>query len=212
MEGTEFFDQRRALLASRLADAGYSPAVVRAFARVPRHLFVPEAQRAHAYEDRALPIGEGQTISQPSMIAIMLDALELRANHSVLEVGAGSGYAAALLGCLVAKVTGLELSPVLAARASETLRRLEMHHVRVLCGNGWDGHADAAPFDGILVSAAPEAVPEELPKQLRISGRIAIPVGDRGHQVLRVGTRGEHGMRWQQSVPCLFVPLLHPEA
>jgi protein-L-isoaspartate(D-aspartate) O-methyltransferase len=207
----DFFDQR-ALLASRLASAGHSPAVVHAFAQVPRHLFVPEAERAHAYADRALPIGEGQTISQPSMIAMMLDALKLEATDRVLEVGAGSGYAAALLGCIVAEVVGLELSPILAARAEDVLRRLDLSHVHVLCRDGWNGLPEAAPFDAILVSAAPEVVPAELPKQLRVSGRIAIPVGDRGHQMLRIGTRTQDDIDWQESVPCLFVPLVHPDA
>ncbi len=173
---------------------------------------MPAGQRPYAYEDRALPIGEGQTISQPSMIALMLDALALRPQHRVLEVGAGSGYAAALLGCIVAEVFGVELSPVLAERATRLLAQLAVTNVHVMCGDGWGGLPGSAPFDAILVSASPEEVPPELPEQLRVGGRIAIPVGDRRYQVLRVGTRTERGLEWFESVPCLFVPLVHTGA
>ena len=173
---------------------------------------MPAGQRPYAYEDRALPIGEGQTISQPSMIALMLDALALRPEHRVLEVGAGSGYAAALLGCMVAEVFGIELSPVLAQRSTELLEQLEVRNVRIVCGDGWGGLPEAAPFDAILVSASPEEVPPGLPEQLRLGGRIAIPVGDRRYQVLRVGTRTERGPEWFESVPCLFVPLVQTGA
>ncbi len=206
------FKRDRELLAERLANAGHAPAVVSAFARVPRHLFMPAGQRPYAYEDRALPIGEGQTISQPSMIALMLDALALHPRQRVLEVGAGSGYAAALLGCIVAEVSGVELSPILAHRATRLLEQLGVRNVHVVCGDGWGGLPEAAPFDAILVSASPEEVPPALPEQLRLGGRIAIPVGDRRYQVLRVGTLTERGLEWSESVPCLFVPLVHTGA
>lgn len=212
MVSVRHFTEQRAALAQQLLRRGHEPRVASAFARVPRHRFVPALQLDYAYEDRALPIGEGQTISQPSMIALMLDALDLQPEDRVLEVGAGSGYAAALLGQLCAEVYAVELSPTLAAAARELLAELGADNVHLSCGDGTAGLPERAPFDAILVSAAPLRVPPALLEQLQIGGRIAIPVGDRYQQVLRVGTRGRAGMRWVDGVPCMFVPLLHPHA
>ncbi len=185
------------------------PKIVAAFAEVPRHEFVPESQLKFAYEDRALPFDEGQTISQPSMIAIMLKELACEAEHRALEVGAGSGYAAAILGQLVREVFTVEVRPSLATRARASLRRSGAHNVHVVDGNGSWGLPEHAPYDRILVSAAPQKVPGALVEQLALGGRIAIPVGDEHRQTLLVGHKtAENVVDWQKTVPCIFVPLV----
>ena len=185
--------------------------ILEAFRAVPREAFVPRELIAHAYEDRALPIGEGQTISQPSMIALMLAALEPRASDRALEVGAGSGYAAALLGRLTHSVLGIELVPELAARAQKTLAALGVRNVSVELGNGAHGLADRGPFDVILVSAAAAEVPGEIVALLAPGGRIAVPVGGEAGQHLLAGRRGPDGtVVWERGTPCVFVPLVDP--
>src|SRR6202041_531147 len=161
--------------------------VLQAMLRLPRHEFVPSAYRTQAYEDRPLPIGEGQTISQPFMVAIMLQALALQPTDAVLEVGAGSGYASALLAELAARVVAVERSPVLAAGAARLLSSLGYDNVNVVVGDGSQGFADGAPYDAILVSAAPAAVPQALLSQLREEGgRMVIPVGAAESQQLQL--------------------------
>lgn len=183
--------------------------ILNAFASVPRHEFLSEAQRAVAYEDRALPLDEGQTVSQPSMIAIMLGELQCQPEHRALEVGAGSGYAAAVLGQLVREVHAVELRPALAERARANLRRAGASNVHVVLADGSLGLPDAGPFDRILVSAAPSRVPDALLAQLAVGGRLAIPVGDEHGQTLVVAekTDPDH-IHWQRTVPCIFVPLV----
>jgi protein-L-isoaspartate(D-aspartate) O-methyltransferase len=183
--------------------------VIQAMLHVPRHEFVPQAYRAQAYEDHPLPIGEGQTISQPFMVAIMLQALALQATDTVLEVGAGSGYATALLAELAARVVAIERSPVLAAGAARTLSGLGYDNANVVVGDGSLGFAAGAPYDAILVSAAPAAVPQALLSQLREDGgRMVIPVGPAESQQLQL-------IRMQAGRPvvtlcgaCRFVPLV----
>jgi protein-L-isoaspartate(D-aspartate) O-methyltransferase len=185
------------------------PRILEAFRRVPRERFVPEDLADFAYDDRALPIGEGQTISQPSMIALMLSALEPRATDRALEVGAGCGYAAALLGELCEGVEGVEIRPELAERAAHTLAELDIENVRVRLGNGALGLPDQAPFDIILVSAGARSTPRELTEELGPGGRIAIPVGDRAGQHLFLGRREPSGeVHWERRTPCVFVPLV----
>lgn len=187
--------------------------ILEAFRRVPRHHFVPEHLREHAHEDRALPIGEEQTISQPSMIALMLDALQVGPGDRVLEVGAGSGYAAALLGQLAAEVDAVELRPALAERAQRTLSELGIENVRIHCRNGSYGLPERAPFDRILVSAGARRVPPALVAQLAVGGRIAIPVGDQLEQRLMTGQRtSDHNIEWDALTPCIFVPLVGDDA
>jgi protein-L-isoaspartate(D-aspartate) O-methyltransferase len=184
--------------------------VLEAFRRIPRHLFVPEIERASAYDDRALPIGRGQTISQPSMIAVMLESLACTPESRVLEVGAGSGYAAALLSCLAAEVDAVEILPELAAQARQTLAALGLDNVRVHVGDGARGLVERAPFDRILVSAAPLQVPEELCAELAVGGRIAVPIGDEYGQVLMVGDKDANSaMHFRRDIPCMFVPLVN---
>jgi len=185
------------------------PHILHAFATVPRHEFLAEAQREAAYEDRALPLDDGQTVSQPSMIAIMLRELACEAGQRALEVGAGSGYAAAVLGRLVGEVYAIELRPALARRARANLERAGTTNVHVVEGDGSRGLIAHAPYDRILVSAAPNRIPDALVEQLAIGGRIAIPVGDERTQTLLVGRKtGPRSVDWRRTVPCIFVPLV----
>ena len=206
----ELAEQQRHLVERIRASTGIADErILNAFASVPRHEFLSELQRPLAYEDRALPLDEGQTVSQPSMIAIMLGELACEAGQRALEVGAGSGYAAALLGCLVAEVHAVEVRPGLARRARATLARLGTKNVHVVAGDGSLGLPEHAPFDRILVSAAPERVPEALLEQLAPGGQIAIPVGDDRSQTLLVGHKAHGtGIDWRRTVPCIFVPLV----
>ena len=180
-----------------------------AFARVPRHLFVPSAMSSRAYEDAALPLSYNQTISQPSMIAVMFDRLKLDSRDRVLEVGAGSGYAAALLAQLVSEVFAVEILPELAQRARQRLSDLKIFNAQVFEGNGRLGLPAFGPYDKILVSAGSEDVPGELLAQLAPGGRMAIPVGDDVSQQLRIATKDQSGgIHWEASIPCIFVPLV----
>ena len=202
--------KRQRLLESIRASTQIEDArILRAFERVPRHEFLSEAQQSIAYEDRAVPLDEGQTVSQPSMIAIMLSELQCEPTQRALEVGAGSGYAAALLGQLVATVHAIEVRPALAARARANLKRAGLSNVHVSEGDGSLGLAAHAPYDRILVSAAPKEVPSALAEQLAVGGRIAIPVGDEHGQTLLLGEKSATGeLLWQRTVPCIFVPLV----
>ena len=182
--------------------------VLAAIAAVPRELFVPKELRHDAYDDRALPIGHGQTISQPFMVATICAALELGADARVLDVGTGSGYQAAVLAEIAAEVVTIERVPELADLARETLRRAGYDHVEVRVGDGTLGVPERAPFEGIAVAAAAPAVPEALYDQLAVGGRIAVPVGSLRDQWLEVVVRGQDGPEAARSVPCRFVPLV----
>lgn len=201
-------DERADLVREIVRQTGITDeAILAAFSRIPRHRFVPEQRQAYA--DRALPIGYQQTISQPSMIALMLAELDLRPEHRVLEVGAGSGYAAALLGELAREVTAIEIVKELAVRARSTLAELHADNVTVIEGNGREGYAPRAPYDRILVSAAPEEIPEALLAQLAPSGKIVVPIGDELGQDLVIGEKSAAGtLSFRNTVPCIFVPLI----
>jgi protein-L-isoaspartate(D-aspartate) O-methyltransferase len=202
-------EQEREQLLRSIAGSGVMDRRIRAaFRAVPREAFVPPEQAGEAYKDRALPIGEDQTISQPSMIALMLDALKPAADERALEVGAGSGYAAAVLAGLVKEVDAVEIRPALAERAAQTLSELGIDNVQVHVGNGELGLPERAPYDVILVSAGARTTPRALVEQLAPGGRIAIPVGDRRGQRLLVGRRDAAGVTWQRRVHCVFVPLV----
>jgi len=210
VEAGSFANLRQRMVDDDVRGRGISDErVLQAMLRVPRHEFVPEAYRAQAYEDRPLPIGEGQTISQPFMVAIMLQALALQPTDTVLEVGAGSGYATALLAELAARMVAIERSPVLAAGSARVLSSLGYDNANVVVGDGSQGFADGAPYDAILVSAAPAAVPQALLSQLREEGgRMVIPVGPAESQQLQL-------IRMQAGRPvvtlcgaCRFVPLV----
>lgn len=181
--------------------------VLEAMRRVPRHLFVPGELKMLAYEDCALPIGKGQTISQPYIIALMTSLLCLKGDETVLEIGSGSGYQAAVLAGLVRKVYTIERINSLADAARDLLRSLSINNVEVLCADGSLGYAAAAPYDGVLITAAAPEVPPALFEQLIGDGRLVLPVGGRGTQYLQLWTR-EYGA-WQPEniLPVAFVPL-----
>ena len=182
--------------------------VLAAIAAVPRELFVPEELRRRAYDDCALPIGHGQTISQPFMVATICAALELGTDARVLDVGTGSGYQAAVLAEVATEVVTIERVPELAERARETLLRAGYERVEVRVGDGTLGVPERAPFDGIAVAAAAPALPHTLYEQLSVGGRIVLPVGSRRDQWLEVVERGADGPKLARSVPCRFVPLV----
>ena len=182
------------------------PRVLEAMRTVPRHLFIPEPYQGRAYQDRALPIGMGQTITQPYVVAVMTGALHPKSSDKVLEVGTGSGYQAAVLSGLVEKVYSIEIIPELAERARRTLKALGYDNVVVITGDGYRGLADEAPFDGIIVTAAPETIPEPLIEQLRVGGRLVIPVGGRS-QRLRVAERTKEGIQMRTLFGVRFVPM-----
>ena len=184
------------------------PRVLEAVGRVPRHELVPRGQRPHAYENRPLPIGYGQTISQPYIVAIMTQLIEPQPDHVVLEVGTGSGYQAAVLAELVAQVCSIEIIPELARRAGRDLRRLGYGQIRTREGDGYYGWPECGPFDGIVVTAGASHVPPPL-EQLKPGGRLIIPVGSRflTQQLLLVEKDAEGETRTRQVLPVRFVPL-----
>lgn len=201
-------NERRAMI-DLLVRRGISDRrVLDAMAQVPRHLFVPASERALAYSDQALPIGEGQTISQPYMVALMLEALQLTSTDRVLEIGAGSGYAAAVLSRIVAKVHTVECRETLATGAAAVLHTLGYDNVTVHIGDGTQGLPDYAPFDAILVSAASPWVPAPLRAQLASSGRLVIPVGGRQAQLLLRLRREGDTLRTERLCDVRFVPLI----
>jgi protein-L-isoaspartate(D-aspartate) O-methyltransferase len=183
-----------------------SARVLDAMLTVPRHLFVPEPQRAEAYSDSPLPIGYAQTISQPYIVAFMTQALDIAPGHRVLEVGTGSGYQAAVLGALAKDVYTIEIVPPLAERARETLASLGYRNIQLRTGNGYLGWPEHAPYDRIMVTAAPEDVPTALLEQLKIGGLMAIPVG-RVTQELRILRRTVTGTETLSTLPVRFVPM-----
>jgi protein-L-isoaspartate(D-aspartate) O-methyltransferase len=203
------FGGYRTRLVEQLRSQGIQDlAVLRAFAETPRHLFVPDAVRHRAYENAALPIGAGQTISQPFTQARYLEALHLAGQERVLEIGTGSGYQTALLERLVAQVFTVERVQALAERAQSALRAAGARNVSVLLGDGTIGWSAYAPYDAILVTAGGPEVPAPLVEQLAPGGRLLIPIGERGAQTLMLVERTEAGLRQQSLGSALFVPLL----
>jgi protein-L-isoaspartate(D-aspartate) O-methyltransferase len=182
--------------------------VLRAMLEIPREEFVPAESRLVAYQDEPIHIGHGQTISQPYMTALMAESLELTGTQTVLEVGAGCGYAAAVLGALAARVVSVEIIPALAQLALENLRRTGRGtNVTVVCGDGSMGYPEAAPFDAISVAAGAPEIPSTLLDQLKDPGRLVIPVGDYGDQELRVVSKQHRRIDYRVAVLCRFVPL-----
>jgi protein-L-isoaspartate(D-aspartate) O-methyltransferase len=181
--------------------------VLDAMSRVPRHLFVPETHRADAYGDFPLPIGHGQTISQPYIVGFMSQALEVQPQHRVLEIGTGSGYQAAILAELAKEVYTIEIVAPLADRARSTLEGLGYRNVRIKAGNGYLGWPEYAPYDRVMVTAAPADVPPALVEQLRVGGLMAIPVGT-VDQELRILRRTDTGLETLRTLPVRFVPMV----
>jgi len=207
--GEEELSQSRGAMVERdLRARGIKdPRVLEAMETVPRHLFVPEKRRSSAYEDRPLSIGQGQTISQPYVAALMTELLELRGGERVLEVGTGSGYQAAVLSHIVKEIYTIEILPALAEEAKERLKQLGYHNIRVKTGDGFFGWEEKGPFDAILVTASAEKIPEPLWRQLREGGRLVMPLGGRGSQRL-VRVRKIAGQRREEDITgVLFVPM-----
>jgi len=183
------------------------PRVLAAMRAVPRHEFVPAEVRANAHEDSPLPIGHGQTISQPYIVALMTEQLALQPTQRVLEIGTGSGYQAAVLAKLVAEVFTIEIVEPLAKRAAADLARLGFKNVQVRAGDGYQGWPEAAPFDAIIVTCAPDHVPEPLVRQLKEGGRMVIPVGEFGAQQLYVLGKRAGKIEQRAILPVRFVPM-----
>lgn len=200
-------EERTRMVEQQLRARGIQDAAVLAAMRtVPRHLFVPEEERRFAYADAPQPIGFGQTISQPYIVAFMSAALQVERGHRVLEIGTGSGYQAAVLGELAGEVFTIEIVEPLAKRAAATLEELGYRNVHVRAGNGYLGWPEEAPFDRVMVTAAPEQIPQPLVEQLKEGGLMAIPVGV-GDQVLQILRKTPDGMRIIDTLPVRFVPM-----
>jgi protein-L-isoaspartate(D-aspartate) O-methyltransferase len=208
-----FQAERERMVRRQLAERGIREVrVLDAMSRVPRHEFIPETLRQEAYEDHPLPIGEGQTISQPYIVAAMLEHLALQATDRVLEVGTGSGYVTALLSLLCAEVYSVERHAQLAALAESTLHRFGYRNMKIRVGDGSQGWSEYAPFDAILVSAATPEMPPALFAQLREGGRLVVPVGPPSSQELQLIGKiaGEPEVRVLEG--CRFVPLVEGTA
>ena len=204
-----FSQARKAMVENQILSRGITDSrVLAAMRAVPRHEFVPDQFFDEAYEDHPLPVGEGQTISQPYIVAFMTSHLELTGNEKVLEIGTGSGYQAAILARLAKEVHTVERIPKLATKAEAILKRLGLKNVTVHVGDGSLGWPEAAPYDRIIVTAAAPSVPAELTDQLKTGGRLIIPVGERWHQVLVEWEKTESGLEKKEILPVVFVPLL----
>ena len=205
----EFAAERAQMVETQLRRRGIADTrVLAAMGEVPREAFVPEGSRRRAYWDGALPLAHGQTISQPVIVAMSVEALRLRGGETVLEVGAGSGYQAAVLGRLAKKVYAVEIIPELVDRARRVLDKLGVDNVDIVCGDGREGWPDGAPYDAIVVAAAAEEVPKALVEQLREGGRLVIPVGGRWGQALQVSVKRDGRLHSEELCRCIFVPLV----
>jgi protein-L-isoaspartate(D-aspartate) O-methyltransferase len=200
--------QRQQMVAEQIRARGVtSPQVLAAMEQVPRHLFVPESERDQAYEDHPLPIGGGQTISQPYVVALMTALLDLTPRSRVLEIGTGSGYQAAVLSRLAAEVYTIEIVPALGERARDTLARLGYGNVRVRLGDGYRGWPEAAPFDAIVLTAAPHSVPPPLIAQLKPGGRLVVPVGGFDQDLMVLTKAPDGSIKQEKVLPVRFVPM-----
>ncbi|MCX7635065.1 MAG: protein-L-isoaspartate(D-aspartate) O-methyltransferase [Syntrophales bacterium] len=207
----DYTTARKKMVAEQIAARGIrDPQVLRAMEKVERHLFVPENIRYLAYSDTALPIGEGQTISQPYIVALMTEAVKPHAAMKVLEIGTGSGYPATDLAEICGQVYTIEIIPSLAKRAEAMLKKT-YKNVQVRSGDGYQGWPEAAPFDAIMVTCAPTKVPLPLVAQLKEGGRMVIPVGERWAQKLYVFTKRQDKLIEEEVVDVLFVPMVDPQ-
>lgn len=183
--------------------------VLIAMGEVPREAFVPDARKKNAYVDGALALSHGQTISQPLMVAMSIEALRLEGDETVMEVGAGSGYQAAVLSKLANKVVAIEIIPELVVNARRVLDSLGIDNVEIICADGRKGWPEGAPYDGIVVAAAAEEVPPALTEQLKEGGRLVIPVGGRWGQSLQISRKRGGALETEELCRCIFVPLVH---
>ncbi|UCE42697.1 MAG: protein-L-isoaspartate(D-aspartate) O-methyltransferase [Candidatus Aminicenantes bacterium] len=208
MSMRDFKKERERMVRSQLAARGIKDAkVLDTMKKVPRHLFVPESMLSLSYSDEPLPIGEGQTISQPYIVAYMTEVLALQGGERVLEIGTGSGYQTAILAEIAQQVFTVELVGALSHRAQEALKRLKYTNILFKIGDGTFGWEEQAPFDAIMVTAAPDEVPKSLKEQLKIGGRMIIPVGTAIQELVFV-TRGKNKFKRKKLLPVRFVPLV----
>jgi protein-L-isoaspartate(D-aspartate) O-methyltransferase len=204
----DFSAQRQQMVQRQLMTRGINDArVLAAMAKVPREEFIPADEQREAYEDGPLPIGYGQTISQPYIVAFMTEQLRPKPSDRVLEIGTGSGYQAAILSELVSEVYSIEITEPLAKNAEATLQRLGYKNVHVKIGDGYKGWPEEAPFDAIIVTCAPDKVPQPLVDQLKDGGRVVIPVGDRFAQQLYLLERKNGQLKQSATLPVRFVPM-----
>ena len=209
MATDKFIRERQLMVKNQLEARGIrDERVLNAMEQVQRHLFVSESLRDSAYSDCALPAGEGQTISQPYMVALMTEMLELKGHERVLEIGTGSGYQAALLSLLASEVFTVERIESLALKADKLLKDVGCLNVHVHVGDGTLGLPEYAPFDSIIVTAASPKVQETYVRQLKLNGRLVIPVGERYSQVISLSIKTSSGIVTSTSTPCIFVPLI----
>jgi protein-L-isoaspartate(D-aspartate) O-methyltransferase len=198
--------QRRAMV-ERLRQRGITqPEVLASMEKVPRHLFVPESVRAQAYADEVLPLGSGRTLYEPHVVALMTSLLDLQKGDKVLEVGTGSGYHAAVLARMAREVYSVEIVPPVASQARQRLQALGYHNVEIRIGDGYQGWADKGPFDAILLSAAPPHIPKPLINQLRVGGRMVVPVGGLLQDLLVI-TKTEDGLEKRTVIPVKLAPM-----
>jgi protein-L-isoaspartate(D-aspartate) O-methyltransferase len=203
-----FEEARERMVRSQLAARGIkNDEVLDAMKKIPRHVFVPENMLSHAYSDEPLPIGEGQTISQPYIVAYMTEVLELQGGERVLEIGTGSGYQTAILAEMASQVFTMELVESLSKRAQEALEKLGYSNILFKIGDGTYGWEEHAPFDAVMVTAAPDKVPHSLEEQLKIGGRMIIPVGAAIQELVLI-TRGKKKFKRKKLLPVRFVPLV----
>jgi protein-L-isoaspartate(D-aspartate) O-methyltransferase len=206
---SDFVALRQAMVDGQLADRGIrDPRVLNAMLTVPRHLFVPQTERIYAYQDRPLPIGQNQTISQPYIVALMTELLLLQEDDKVLEIGTGSGYQAAILGQLAGEVHTIERHADLAALAGSLLQEIGADNVQVYIGDGSLGWPQSAPYDAILATASAPSAPQPLLEQLAVGGRLVLPVGGARQQTLQRWVRNEGGFDHEDITPVAFVPLI----
>jgi protein-L-isoaspartate(D-aspartate) O-methyltransferase len=199
---------REKMVAEQLEKRGITDArILAAFREIPRHLFVPEKYRSEAYDDGPLPIGYGQTISQPYIVAYMIQLLNLQPHERVLEIGTGSGYQTAILCRLVKEVYSMDIIPQFVDSAAKILKKLGLDNCHLRVGNGYLGWPEAAPFDAIIVSAAPPEIPNALPQQLAEGGRMVIPVGKVTQHIKRL-TKSSDGITSSDHIPVRFVPMV----
>jgi protein-L-isoaspartate(D-aspartate) O-methyltransferase len=206
-ESWQALKQQRQALVDQLKSEGITnPDVLNAMLKVPRHEFVPESQRQYSYQNRPLPIGHNQTISQPFIVGYMTQAASIAPGEKVLEIGTGSGYQAAVLAELAGQVYTIEIIPELAEGAKSVLTKLGYKNIHVKTGNGYEGWPEHAPFDAIVVTAAPDEVPQKLVDQLALRGKMVIPVGSTFQEMVII-TRDESGVVEQRTIPVQFVPM-----
>jgi len=201
-------DKRNVMVDEQIIKRGVvDPQVIKAMRDVPRHLFVPKEYSRYAYDDRPLPIGYNQTISQPYIVAFMTEALHLTGNDHILEIGTGSGYQAAILAEIVKKVYSIEIIKELAQRAEKDLKNLGYDNIVIRHGDGYKGIKEFAPYDAIIVTAAPDEIPQELVKQLKVGGRMVIPVGSFFQKLVLI-TKNQNNISKKNLLPVRFVPMI----